>query len=111
MSRVYIPQLPMRMVNGVLEPLYDISAASEYGEVVELVGPSAKPWTESVLDDMYERLAAVTEEDYILMIGSPVMCAITAAYVAQELNGRVKFLQWDGHRRRYFPINVSLWEQ
>lgn len=111
MSRVFIPQMPLRKVNGVLEPIYDLTPAKEFGELVELVGPSAKPWTESVLDEMYERLGTITEEDYILMIGSPVMCSITAAYVAQELNGRIQFLQWDGYNRKYFPINVSLWEQ
>jgi hypothetical protein len=110
MPRVFVPQVPHKRIGNELVEAYDLTPAREFGEVVVLTGPSAKPWTNSVLDEMSEKLLEVTEEDYILMVGSPVMCAIAVAYMSEELNGKVNFLQWDGLRKRYFPITISLWE-
>lgn len=109
MPRVFVPQIPRRKVNGELKPVYDLSPAREHGEMVELTSPSAKPWTPSVADEMRSILSDVTEEDAILMVGSPVMTAMAVAIMARQLDGYVRMLQWNGFDRQYFVVETELW--
>lgn len=112
MPRVFVPQMPMRRShNGGLEQVYDLSAAEEFGTIEYLVSPSAKPWTQSVVNDIRNRLLDLSlhSGDYILLVGSPAMCSLVVAQMADILDGTVRMLQWDGMNRRYFPIEVELW--
>lgn len=111
MPRVFVPQVPYRRSpNGGLEQAYDLSAAEVHGTLVELVSPSAKPWTQSVVSEMRDRLLDhdITPDDYVLLVGSPAMCALAVAQMSDLLDGCIKMLQWDGHKREYFPICVEL---
>ncbi len=112
MPRVFVPQMPMRMVEGKLEPCFDISACEEFGTIVELVSSSAKPWTQSVVNEIRNTLLqySVHSDDYVLLLGSPAMCSLAVAQMADILDGTVNMLQWDGRRGRYFPIQVELWD-
>lgn len=109
MSRVYIPQMPLRKVEGQLVPAYDVSSAGEHGELVELVGSSAKPWDKSVIYDIAQKLENSSPDDFILMVGSPVMCAIAVGIMADMNDGLVKMLQWHGYEQRYNLVEVRLW--
>jgi hypothetical protein len=88
MARVFMTQ---RMGNLNVEP------ASEYGEIKSIFPPGVQAWgtdTDMLLQICVERLYDVTEDDYLLIIGDPVLSAMAYNQIAKHL-GRVRMLKWD----------------
>ena len=51
-------------------------------------------------------LRNITAEDYLVLVGDPVIIGICFAVVA-ELLGRVRVLKWDKFSMRYVPIEID----
>lgn len=97
---------------GEYVPVYDLSPAQEYGELKFLLSPTAGPWcSESIIKELWEGLAQFTPDDYLLMIGNPVLCSWATAIAADIIyeEGRpLKFLQWNGKQKQYTPLEANL---
>lgn len=94
---------------GIYEPVFDLSPAASYGPLIFLLSPSAAPWSgQSIVADLHAGLADFSDDDYLLMVGNPVLCSMAAAIASDRNEGRIKFLQWHGKDRRYIPIEVQL---
>lgn len=113
MSRVYVVQNSQRYDNdtGTYVPVHDVSPAKEYGELRYLLSPAAGPWNvESILDDLWKGLEDFGPDDYLLMIGNPVLCGLAAIVAAEVNDGRLQFLQWNGSRRKYLSVAAQVYE-
>lgn len=111
MSVVYIVQETQRKdpASGCLVPKFDLSSAAAHGRLSYLLSPNASPWDSAVVEEICSKLLDYRpEEDYLLLVGNPVLMGVAAhaAFVAGR--GRARFLQWSGALRRHIPVEVSL---
>lgn len=107
MSKVYAVQNQLRMdtYKGELVPKFDYRPAEEYGEVEFLLSPNAGPFqSRSVLNELHKKLCNFSEEDFLLLIGNPVLIGLATAVAADYSDGNINFLQWSGKDRRYVKI-------
>lgn len=108
MSRVFVVQLTIKadQRTGQLKPKHDISSAEEYGELYHLLSPTASPHSHaSVVAELSEKLSDYSDDDYLLLIGSPALIGFAVAIAADYNEGRVNLLQWSGRDGgRYVPI-------
>ena len=105
---VFAVQSPRQRVNGQIVPKYDLTPAEMFGPVVELLSPTAKPFNpDPIVEELYIKLENFGDDDFIICIGNPILLAM-AVSVAQDCNeGRVKLLQWHGHKGEYTPVEVD----
>lgn len=93
--------------DGQLKSKFDFSAASIYGELVELLEPGASPFDlPPVVRKLREGLFHFSSSDYLLLVGSPVLIGLAVAIAADFNNGHVAMLQWSGAKRQYIPCRV-----
>ena len=105
---VFAVQQPHRWNGKKLVPTFDLRPAEEYGEIEFLLSPSAAPWdTVSIVDELQEKLHNYTDEDYLLLIGNPVLIGLTVA-IAANMNGAVNCLQWSGKDKKYICVSANI---
>lgn len=91
--------------DGQLKSKFDYTAASQYGELVELLWPGASPFDlEPVMPALVRGLFHYTPVDYLLLVGSPVLIGLAVALAADFGGGSVSMLQWSGAKRQYIPV-------
>ena len=52
-----------------------------------------------------------TEEDYLLLTGDPAIIGVACSIVSDITNGKYKLLKWDKQERKYYPIEINLYER
>ena len=52
-----------------------------------------------------------TSEDYLLLTGDPAIIGVTCSIVSDMTNGKYKLLKWDKQERKYYPIEINLYER
>jgi hypothetical protein len=97
--RVYLVQEPLRRAasTGSPVPLFDLTPAKEYGEIVTCLD-----WSDTkgefdpnaLMDKLYEQLQGYSDIDFLLPAGNTVAIAMAAMIAAEVNNGAVKFLLW-----------------
>lgn len=106
-SVVFIPHVPSRWdtVSKGRVPSLDLNPAALFGSFRVLV---------SDLDDMHKAtslikhgLTGITQSDYVLAVGDPVLIAAAIAYACQHL-GTVRVLRWSRRSHRYDVVEVTL---
>lgn len=109
-ARVWAVQSSLRRdaATGELTMRYDLSPAEKFGTLYYLTGPSATPWDAAVVREIERKLDDFTDEDYLLLVGSPVLIGVAFAAAADANEGRVATLQWSGKDGQYVPIRVVL---
>ena len=92
-------------------PKFDFSSAEKYGKLVFLLSPTAAPFNpESIIKELEEKLEPFTKDDYLLMVGNPVLMGL-AAIIANEYlepGDPLNFLQWSGRDRGYITVPVVM---
>lgn len=108
---VYVVQQPQRWnaQKQAMESAFDVVEAEEFGDLVYLLSPMAKPFNveDSILGQIREGLARFNDEDYLLLIGNPVLIGVVCTVAAARNEGRVRLLQWSGKNKKYIPITVK----
>jgi len=110
MAVVYAVQNPhwKDRSTGRFVPKYDLSSCEEYGELRFLLSPTAQPFdADDILATLTPGLSLISEDDFILLIGNPVLIALVSIEAAENVD-HLNFLQWNGIERRYTPISVDL---
>lgn len=111
MSRVFIVQQPLQRdrKTGELRKKFDTSPANMFGELIELLSPSAQPFTDpGIIEDLSTGLRDFADDDWLLCIGSPVLIGWATAIAAHHNGGRVQMLQWHGLDEEYIPVKANL---
>lgn len=94
--------------DGQLKPKFDFTKAARFGELKELLSPTASPFNlPPVLRDLNNALETYSDEDYLLLVGSPVLLGLSVAVAAYYNDGHVNMLQWSGAKRDYLPVSVK----
>jgi len=90
-------------------PKFDLNPALEYGKLVYLLSPTAKPFEpEPVIDELHEKLGNYDDDDYLLLVGNPMLIGWAVAIAGEYNYGRVRTLQWSGKDNRYLSVNAQL---
>lgn len=109
MSKVYVVTEPITYKDGIPAPLFDVSPAREFGELVVLTehGQSMSA-SVPMVRMLREKLRDFSDEDFILPVGDPVIIATVAAIAADINKGYYQMLKWNKRLRQYevFKINV-----
>ena len=110
MSKVFCVTEPITYKNGSPEQLFDISPASEYGEI-EILTKHNHSMLISVpmVRGLREKLRDFSDDDYILPVGDPVTIGAVCAIAADMNGGYYKILKWDKRMRKYLPIEIQVW--
>lgn len=91
-----------------LVPKFDLSAAHEYGEIIELLSPNAGPFSlETILPELHDKLSNFRSDDFLLLIGNPVLIGLSMSIAALYNHGDMTVLQWSGKEQGYLPIAVE----
>lgn len=112
-STVFIPQAPQVRDPGTgkLRPRFDLTKATSWGTLKELVGPSANPLRDKdeIIDILHTELEDYSDNDYILCVGNPILIGWTVAIAAYYGNGEIQMLSWNNVKSVYEPLDVQLW--
>jgi len=93
MSRVFVVQNQHRWDQRTQSfvPKYDISSAHQFGDLVELLSPTAAPFNSSpILEELRAKLRDFCDDDYVVCIGNPLLLAWAFAIAADPTAGRRK---------------------
>ena len=52
-----------------------------------------------------------TIQDYLLLTGDPAIIGVACSIVSDITNGKFNLLKWDKQERKYYPIQVNLFEK
>jgi len=52
-----------------------------------------------------------TPEDYLLLTGDPAIIGVACSIVSDITNGKYNLLKWDKQERRYYPIEINLYQK
>ena len=51
------------------------------------------------------------KEDYLLLTGDPAIIGVACSIVSDMTGGNYKLLKWDRQERKYYPIEINLYEK
>ena len=94
-------------------PKINIMGASNYGEFKFLL-PEFSQMIFSpgpLIFKLRKGLRDYTSEDYLLLTGDPAIIGVACSIVSDITNGKYKVLKWDKQERKYYPIEINLYEK
>ncbi len=108
MSNVYVVQKQMRYDSdkGISVPRFPtIALAEKFGSLVYCLNPNEHPFEpESVVGNLHEALKDFNQDDYLILVGNPVILGLATAIASHYNSGNVTFLQWSNRSNDYIPI-------
>ena len=51
------------------------------------------------------------KKDYLLLTGDPAIIGVACSIVSDITGGKFKLLKWDKQERKYYPIEINLYEK
>ena len=110
-NKVYVIQ----DVPGTREgrPKINIIGASQFGSLKVLLPENAQIILSAgpVVFKLRQLLKDYTSEDYLLLTGDPAIIGVACSVVSDITNGKYKLLKWDKQERRYYPIEIDLYQK
>ena len=110
-STVYVIQEIAGTQSG--NPKINIIGASHYGkfkfllpefsQIIFSPGP--------LIYKLRKGLRDFKQTDYLLLTGDPAIIGVACSIVSDITNGRYKLLKWDKQERKYYPIEINLYEK
>ena len=58
-----------------------------------------------------QALKNFSRRDYLLLTGDPAIIGVACSIVSDLTNGKYKLLKWVRQERRYYPIEINLYEK
>ena len=110
-STVYVIQ----EIAGTREgrPKINIMGASQYGsfkfllpelsQIIFSPGP--------LIMKLRQGLKDYRSNDYLLLTGDPAIIGVACSIASDITNGKYNVLKWDKQERKYYPININLYER
>ena len=110
-STVYVIQHIPGTQSG--NPKINIMGASKYGEFKFLL-PEFSQMIFSpgpLIYKLRQGLKNYTSDDYLLLTGDPAIIGVACSIVSDITNGKFNLLKWDKQERKYYPIEINLYER
>ena len=112
MSKVYLVQdIPVDRESG--QPKYNVMGAQKYGEITVLLPAKAQMIFSPgpLIYKLRTLLKDFTSDDYLLLTGDPAIIGVACSIVSDITNGKYKVLKWDKQERKYYSIEIDLYEK
>ena len=94
-------------------PKINIMSASKYGkfkfllpefsQIIFSPGP--------LIFKLRKNLKDFKKKDYLLLTGDPAIIGVACSIVSDITNGTYNLLKWDKQERKYYPIQINLYEK
>ena len=94
-------------------PKINIVGASSYGQLKFLL-PEFSQMIFSpgpLIYKLRQGLKNFTEDDHLLLTGDPAIIGVACSIVSDITNGKYKLLKWDKQERKYYTIEIDLYEK
>ena len=94
-------------------PKINIMGASNYGQFKFLLPEFSQIIFSPgpLVYKLRQGLKSYTSEDYLLLTGDPAIIGVACSIVSDITNGKYKLLKWDKQERKYYPIEINLYEK
>lgn len=111
MSRVFVVQIPTAWDPETRSHVerFDLTPAQEFGEVVHVMGVDKlhDEDLEQVSQRVFDALDGFTDDDYLLPIGDPALCAMAVIGATTRASGVVQVLKFYRSTGKYHPIRIE----
>ena len=94
-------------------PKINIMGASSYGKFKFLL-PEFSQMIFSpgpLIFKLRKGLKDFKEGDFLLLTGDPAIIGVACSIVSDITNGKYNLLKWDKQERKYYPIDINLYEK
>ena len=94
-------------------PKINIMGASNYGQFKFLL-PEFSQMIFSpgpLIYKLRQGLKNYKTRDYLLLTGDPAIIGVACSIVSDITGGKFKLLKWDKQERKYYPIEINLYEK
>ena len=95
------------------KPKINIMGAREYGDfrflLPELSQIIFSPGP--LIYKLRQGLKNFKVRDYLLLTGDPAIIGVACSIVSDITNGKYNVLKWDKQERKYYPIEINLYEK
>jgi len=94
-------------------PKINIMGASHYGQFKFLL-PEFSQMIFSpgpLIYKLRQGLKNYKVDDYLLLTGDPAIIGVACSIVSDITNGKYNVLKWDKQERKYYPIEINLYEK
>lgn len=86
-----------------------LEKASDFGQIKFILEPAAHPFNQkSILGKFHSLLTEFCDDDYLILVGNPILLGMASAIAANYNSGRVKFLQWSPKGERYVLVQSEM---
>ena len=75
----------------------------EFSQIIFSPGP--------LVYKLRQGLKDYTSNDYLLLTGDPAIIGVACSIVSDITNGKYNLLKWDKQERKYYPIEINLYEK
>jgi hypothetical protein len=105
---VYIVQDQKQLDDsGQLKSKFDFEPAKKFGELKFVLRSGSTPFNlPAALAELHEVLRDITDADYLLLTGNPVLLGLAVAIAADYNEGNLNVLQWSGAKKTYIPVKA-----
>ena len=94
-------------------PKINIMGASRYGDF-KFILPEFSQMIFSpgpLIYKLRKGLKDFKEGDHLLLTGDPAIIGVACSIVSDITNGKYNLLKWDKQERKYYPIEINLYEK
>ena len=94
-------------------PKINILGASQYGQFKFLLPEFSQIIFSPgpLIYKLREGLKNYKPRDYLLLTRDPAIIGVACSIVSDITNGKYKVLKWDKQERKYYPIEINLYEK
>ena len=94
-------------------PKINIMGAANYGQFKFLL-PEFSQMIFSpgpLIYKLRQGLKEYKKKDYLLLTGDPAIIGVACSIVSDITNGKYNILKWDKQEKKYYPIEINLYEK
>jgi len=94
-------------------PKINIVGATQFGQLKVLLPENSQIILSPayVITTLKQKLKDYKPKDYLLLTGDPAIIGVACSIVSDLTNGKYKLLKWDKQERRYYPVEIDLYNK
>ena len=94
-------------------PKINIIGATQFGNLKVLLPENSQIILSPtyVITTLRQKLKEYTIRDYLLLTGDPAIIGVACSIVSDITNGKYNLLKWDKQERRYYPVEIDLYNK
>ena len=94
-------------------PKINIIGAREFGDLKVLLPENSQIILSPtyVIQTLKQKLKDYQIGDYLLLTGDPAIIGVACSIVSDITNGKYNLLKWDKQERRYYPVEIDLYNK